>query len=99
MGTREEPTSNKCKPENEGSFKPSQNFSGYRFGRYEQWKITYAIFVAGISDETAGIVLHKGVTDLLSMLPVKKEGEAKGVRLELSSADWTGDEVPVFCTA
>jgi hypothetical protein len=55
--------------------------------------------VAGISDETAGIVLHKGVTDLLSMLPVKKEGKAEEIRLELSSADWMGDEVPVFCTA
>ncbi len=32
-------------------------------------------------------------------LPVKKEGKAKGIRLELSSADWMGDEVPVFCTA
>ena len=56
------------------------------------------LFISHAS-ETAGIVLHKGVTDLLSMLPVKKEGEAKGIRLELSSADWMGDEVPVFCTA
>ena len=55
--------------------------------------------MAGILDETAGIVLHKGITDLLSILPVKREGKAEGIRLELSSADWMGDEVSVFCTA